>query len=94
MPLPRKPATDSQSISMPCSGITRLSKPFWVPNQLTRQPFSINSSATAKAGKTCPPVPPAIMTMRFAILTFPLAYLHLSRRLRFVSEILMQLHNT
>ena len=68
-PLPLKPLISIHSISMPCSGTTRDSKLSRVPNQKTDQPRLRSSSATANAGKTCPPVPPAI-TITLPAMTF------------------------
>ena len=70
-PFPRSPETESQSNAMPFSGTTRFSKPLCVPIQLTRQPLSCRLWATASAGNTCPPVPPAIITMHLSIPVFP-----------------------
>ena len=53
---------------------TRDSIPFRVPNHRTSMPFSINILATASAGYTCPPVPPAIITTVFRSLFTAIIY--------------------
>ncbi len=59
LPLPRKPLTETHSISIPASGTRRDSSPHGVPTQITCNPKPRITSATDRPGKTCPPVPPA-----------------------------------
>ena len=61
-PLPRKPATPIHSIGMPALGTSTASRPCRVPIQATGTPRARSRSATARAGNTCPPVPPAMIS--------------------------------
>ncbi len=61
--LPRRPPTDSHSMGMPAAGTMRASRPRFVPSQITSIDFSRSMRASASAGKTWPPVPPAMTRM-------------------------------
>src|SRR6266704_275261 len=64
-PLPRRPEKLTQAMSYPRLGTRFASMPLRAPSHTTRQPESRRKSATARPGKTCPPVPPAtIMIVR------------------------------
>jgi hypothetical protein len=60
-PLPRIPATRTHSIGNPCAGTKRDSMLSGTPSHTTAMPRSRNALATLSAGKTCPPVPPAMI---------------------------------
>src|SRR2546427_4238541 len=62
-PLPRTPEKLTQAMSYPRLGTRAASMPVFAPSQTTRQPDWRRSSATARPGKTCPPVPPAMIMM-------------------------------
>ena len=53
-----------------------------VPIQTTSQPRARSSSATARPGKTCPPVPPAMMSDGLLIACSPLASWRFSQSMR------------
>ena len=65
--LPRNPVANTQSTPNPAAGTSLNSKPFFVPIQKISTPFSCSTSATAKAGNMCPPVPPARIITRAPI---------------------------
>src|SRR6266581_1750233 len=62
-PLPRRPEKLTQAMSYPRLGTRFASMPLRAPSHTTRQPESRRKSATARPGKTCPPVPPAMIMM-------------------------------
>src|SRR5437667_3987916 len=62
-PLPRTPEKLTQAMSYPCLGTRVASIPVFAPSHTTRQPALRRWSATARPGKTCPPVPPAMIMM-------------------------------
>src|SRR6266705_3459609 len=66
-PLPRRPEKLTQAMSYPRLGTRFASMPLRAPSHTTRQPESRRKSATARPGKTCPPVPPAMIMMVRAI---------------------------
>ena len=66
-PLPRIPEISINSIGIPCLGTRSASIRSLVPNQRISQPCACKVCATAIAGNTCPPVPPAITNNFFAI---------------------------
>ena len=66
-PLPFSPEIWINSIGIPCLGTRSASIRSFVPNQQISHPCCCNSRATAIAGNTCPPVPPAITNNFFAI---------------------------
>src|SRR5574340_895332 len=60
-PLPRMPRNGTASNSTPCCGTSVASIPPRVPSQNTRAPRAASFAATARPGKTWPPVPPAVI---------------------------------
>ena len=70
-----RPLTWKGSSSKPAAGTRRDSIRSGEPAKLTATPRSLSSSATARAGRTCPAVPPAAITHRS-----PLLLLHRSSR--------------
>ncbi len=61
-PLPRMPATRTHSIGNPCAGTSRDSMLPGTPSHTTATPRARSTFATASAGNTWPPVPPAMMS--------------------------------
>src|SRR2546430_8518535 len=70
-PLPRAPEKLTQAMSYPRLGTRAASIPVLAPSQTTRQPDRRRSSATARPGKTWPPVPPAMIMMVRATMASP-----------------------
>src|SRR2546430_1170747 len=70
-PLPRTPEKLTQAMSNPRLGTNAASMPVFAPSQTTRQPDWRRSSATARPGKTWPPVPPAMIMMVRATMASP-----------------------
>src|SRR5712671_6123026 len=70
-PLPRTPEKLTQAMSYPRLGTRAASIPVFAPSQTTRQPDRRRSSATARPGKTWPPVPPAMIMMVRATMASP-----------------------
>src|SRR5690606_40685320 len=60
--LPRRPLTSIRCRGKPAAGTTSFSMPRGVPSQWTLYPRLWNSCAQARAGNTCPPVPPAMIS--------------------------------
>ncbi len=60
-PLPRTPPNETPSNSTPCCRTSVASIPSRVPSQNTRQPRATSFAATARPGKTWPPVPPVVI---------------------------------
>src|SRR6266851_7048289 len=69
--LPRTPEKLTQAMSYPRLGTRAASMPVFAPSQTTRQPDWRRSSATARPGKTWPPVPPAMIMMVRATMASP-----------------------
>ena len=63
-PLWRSPSMWMASRSNPSAATSRDSNPLVLPIQRTSTPRSLRHRATARAGITCPPVPPAITIIR------------------------------
>jgi hypothetical protein len=61
--LPRTPAKRTRAMVKPRGGISRSSMPPRTPSHTAFQPCARKCSATASAGKMCPPVPPAMIMM-------------------------------
>src|SRR5438309_5750306 len=70
-PFPRTPEKLTQAMSYPRLGTKAASMPVFAPSQTTRQPDWRRSSATARPGKTWPPVPPAMIMMVRATMASP-----------------------
>ena len=69
-PLPRSPATFTPLKESFFVGISLLSKLFEEPNQLTSTSRFAKSAATARPGKTWPPVPPAMIMTLPVLMTY------------------------
>ena len=67
-PLPRNPPTESHSTGKPSAGTTRASSPRRVPSHTTSRELERNNLASASAGNTWPPVPPAMMSTGRALI--------------------------
>ena len=67
-PLPRTPFMAMSSSGMLCCGTRRCSMLSWLPSQITLCPCCCRDWATARAGKMCPPVPPAIRRMVLGVM--------------------------
>ena len=72
-PLRRRPLTRMVSSAMPSCGTMRDSSPWRVPSHTTFSLRPRKARATASAGNTCPPVPPAMISTGAAFMRPPSA---------------------